>query len=143
MRYWDSSAVVALIEEEPGTELAVGWLQQDGEIATWALTSVEVAAALERRAREGLLTPRDRRRALGLLERLGRSWDEVTDALGVRRQALGVLARHALRAADACQLAAAWLVAEGRPESLPVVTLDRRLAAAAEREGFAVLSWPE
>ena len=141
MRYWDSSAIAALIEEEPATELAVGWLREDPSIAAWALTAVEVAAAIERRAREGLLTPRDRRRALSLLEQLGGSWDEVTDVLGVRRQALAVLARHPLRAADACQLGAAWLAAEGRPESLPFVTLDRRLAGAAEREGFTVLTW--
>jgi predicted nucleic acid-binding protein len=143
VRYWDASAVVALIEDEPGTELAVGWLREDADIATWALTPVEVAAAIERRAREGLLSPGDRRRVLGLLGRLGGSWDEVADVLGVRRQALAVLARHALRAADACQLGAAWLVAEGQPESLPFVTLDQRLAAAAEREGFPVLTWPE
>lgn len=115
MRYWDSSAIVALIEEEPATELVVGWLREDPDIAAWALTAVEVAAAIERRGREGLLTPGDRRRALGLVERLGGSWDEVADVLGVRRQALAVLARHALRAADACQLGAAWLAAEGRP----------------------------
>lgn len=143
MRYWDSSAVVALIEDEPGSELVVGWLQEDADIATWALTAVEVAAAIERRVREGLLPRRDRRRALGLVERLSGSWDEVEDVLGVRRNALAVLARHALRAADACHLGAAWLAAEGRPESLPFVTLDRRLAAAAEREGFTVLTWPE
>jgi hypothetical protein len=54
-----------------------------------------------------------------------------------------MLARHPLRAADACQLAAAWVAAEGQPETLPVVTLDGRLAAAAEREGFPVLTWPD
>lgn len=143
MRYWDSSAIVALLEEEAATELVVSWLREDPEIATWALTAVEVVAAIERRAREGLLTPKDRRRALGLVERLSGSWDEVTDVLGVRRQAVVLLARHALRAADACQLGAAWLAAEGRPESLPFVTLNRRLADAAEREGFTVLTWPE
>jgi predicted nucleic acid-binding protein len=143
VRYWDSSAVVALIEDEPGTDLVASWLREDPGIVTWALTTTEVAAAIERRAREGVLTSADRRRALRLLERLGASWDEVIDVLGVRRRALGVLARHALRAADACQLGAAWLAAEGQPETLPVVTLDRRLAIAAEREGFPVLTWPE
>jgi hypothetical protein len=36
-------------------------------------------------------------------------------------------------------LAAAFVVAEGRPASLPFVTLDGRLAIAARREGFPVL----
>jgi hypothetical protein len=45
---------------------------------------------------------------------------------------------HALRAADALQIAAAYLRAEGRPRTLDVVTLDERVAAAARKEGFVV-----
>jgi hypothetical protein len=41
-----------------------------------------------------------------------------------------------MRFADALQLAAAWLGSERRPATLPVVTLDDRLKAAALREGF-------
>ena len=44
-----------------------------------------------------------------------------------------------MRAADALQLAAAVIVAEGMPSSLDIVTLDERFAAAARREGFTVL----
>jgi predicted nucleic acid-binding protein len=43
-----------------------------------------------------------------------------------------------LRAADALQLAAAYVAAERRPPSLEVVTLDDRLAAAARKEGFVL-----
>jgi predicted nucleic acid-binding protein len=46
---------------------------------------------------------------------------------------------HPLRAADALQLAAAIIAAEDDPRSLPFVTLDDRLALAAEREGFPVV----
>ena len=46
---------------------------------------------------------------------------------------------HPLRAADALQLAAAFLAAERRPASLELVTLDDRVAAAARKEGFAVI----
>jgi predicted nucleic acid-binding protein len=46
---------------------------------------------------------------------------------------------HPLRTADALQLAAAFIAAEGRPSSLEVVTLDERLAAAARKEGFVVI----
>jgi predicted nucleic acid-binding protein len=45
---------------------------------------------------------------------------------------------HTLRAADALQLGAAAVAAEGVPSSLDIVTLDNRLAAAARREGFTV-----
>ncbi|HEX4157328.1 MAG TPA: hypothetical protein VHY79_02560 [Rhizomicrobium sp.] len=46
-----------------------------------------------------------------------------------------------LRAADALQLAAAFIGADRRPPSLEFVTLDERLADAARKEGFAVLDF--
>jgi predicted nucleic acid-binding protein len=46
---------------------------------------------------------------------------------------------HPLRAADALQLAAAIIAADSEPRSLAFVTLDDRLARAAEREGFPVV----
>jgi hypothetical protein len=49
---------------------------------------------------------------------------------------------HPLRAADALQLAAAFIAAERRPSSLELVTLDDRLAVAARKEGFAVIEVP-
>jgi hypothetical protein len=49
---------------------------------------------------------------------------------------------HPLRAADALQLAAAFVAAERRPSSLEIVTLDQRLAAAARKEGFGLTDVP-
>lgn len=46
---------------------------------------------------------------------------------------------HPLRAADALQLAAATIAAERRPPTLTFVTLDDRLRAAADREGFRIV----
>jgi predicted nucleic acid-binding protein len=54
-----------------------------------------------------------------------------------RLQALA--GRDPLRAADALQLAAAFIAAERRPPSLEVITLDERLADAARKEGFALV----
>lgn len=45
---------------------------------------------------------------------------------------------HALRAADALQLAAAIAASEADPASLDLVMLDEQLAEAARREGFPV-----
>ncbi len=39
-------------------------------------------------------------------------------------------------------LAAAWVTSRARPQDLPFVTLDARLAGAALREGFPVLPDP-
>jgi uncharacterized protein len=49
----------------------------------------------------------------------------------LREAAVRFLRVHPLRAADALQLAAAFVAAERRPSSLEVVTLDDRLAVAA------------
>ena len=44
-----------------------------------------------------------------------------------------------MRAADALPLAAAPEAAEFTPVSLAFVTLDERLAVAADREGFSII----
>lgn len=142
MRYWDASAIVPLVLEEAGTALSRAWLDEDPDLCTWGATRIEVSAAIERRFREGRLSVASRRAALRRVERLSDHSQEVVDLLTVRARALPLLARHALRAADAAQLGAALLVAEGDPSSLPFLCLDRRLAAVAELEGFRVSTWP-
>lgn len=71
--------------------------------------------------------------------RASQDWLVITDFLVVRDHAERMVRSHPLRAADALQLGAAIVAAEEEPTSLEFVTLDRRLAAAAAREGFQVL----
>ena len=66
-------------------------------------------------------------------------WRPVTALEPTRARALRLVRTHALRAADALQLAAALVASEERPESLPFVCLDDHLRDAARREGFTVL----
>jgi uncharacterized protein len=143
MRYWDASALLPVLIDEPGTSLARGWLAEDGEVCTWAWTEVEIASAIERRAREGRLSAAGRRAALRDTKAVVSSAHEVVDLLAVKRKAVPLLARHSLRAADAAQLASALVVADAGGASIPFVCLDRRLAEAASREGLDVLSWPD
>jgi uncharacterized protein len=142
LRYWDASALIPLLVQEPGTALARAWLAEDGVIVTWAWSLVEIRSAIERRVREGLMVRALRQPLLDRFARLAEGWEEVAELPSVRVRALALLARHPLRAADAAQLGAALLVAEDDPASLTMVTLDRRLAESAEREGLRVLSWP-
>jgi uncharacterized protein len=142
VRYWDASALVPLIVNEPTTKLVRSWIDDDSSIVTWAWTRVEIIGAVERRAREGSLTRQQRRDSLGRFEALANAWDEVTDVLAVRARAIQLLARHPLRSADAAQLGAALLVTEPDYAAVPFACLDERLAAAAEREGLTVLSRP-
>jgi len=81
--------------------------------------------------------------ALQRLHKLSAGWHEVDPSDEIRETAARFLRVHALRAADALQLAAAFAAAERRPASLEIVTLDERLANAARKEGFVVLGLTE
>jgi hypothetical protein len=70
---------------------------------------------------------------------LALNWHEVAPSESLRRSAERLLRVHSLRAADSLQLAAALVAANHDPQSIEFVCLDARLAAAAQREGFAVL----
>ena len=74
------------------------------------------------------------------IDRIASAAHEVTDLLAVRTKSIALLGRHALRAADAAQLGAALVIADPEPASLTMAVLDPRLAEAASREGFEVLT---
>lgn len=142
MRYWDASAIVALLVEEPARERLVALLEEDPDIVAWWGTSVECVSAIARREREGFLAPAEATRAVTTLGTLARAWREVTASDLVRSTAIRLLRVHPLRATDSLQLAAAIVAADGSPASLPFVCLDDRLGVAAEREGFCVEAAP-
>jgi len=81
-------------------------------------------------------------RAIRDLNEMALRWIEIWDAAATRLHAERIVMEHPLRAADALQLGAALVAADGDPQSLELVTLDRRLAEAARREGFPVLGVP-
>lgn len=139
MRYWDTSALVPLVVAEAETQRMRALLDEDHQIVTWALTSVEFASAIERRARQGELSTMERRHAHARLRDLAEIWDAITSVEVVRRRALAILARHDLRAADAVQLGAALAIADEAGASIGFVCLDGRLADAADREGLLPL----
>jgi predicted nucleic acid-binding protein len=108
-------------------------------VLVWWGSEVECASALARLERDGALSPQAMMLAFKRLERLVAGWHEVDPSDAIREAATRFLRVHPLRAADALQLAAAFLAAERRPASLEVVTLDDRLGTAARKEGFAMV----
>jgi predicted nucleic acid-binding protein len=116
------------------------WLRDDPVVLVWALAATEVLSALARKRREGALAPALFTSAKQRLAALERAWNEVAQYDAVRARARRLLEVHALRAADALHLAAALVAVEERTGMVDVVTFDDRLADAAAREGFAVLS---
>lgn len=141
MRFWDSSAVVPLCLAEPATATARGLYEGDAEMAVWWGTPVECGSAFARLRREGVLEEGQESIALSTLDSLGGLWHEIQPTPELRAQALRLLRVHALRAADALQLAAglAWA---GTPPDAELITLDDRLGSAARREGFRVIPSP-
>ena len=139
MRFWDTSAVVLLIADEPGRERILALLDEDAQIVVWWGTSVEVVSALARRERDGALTADDVTNALTAFKRLADAWHEIVPSDSVRRTAERLLRVHALRASDSLQLSAALTAADHDPSTLELVCLDDQLAAAARREGFVVI----
>ena len=68
---------------------------------------------------------------------------EIGPSQNLRDHALRLVAVHPLRTADALQLAAAVIWREARTANAGFACLDDRLRAAALREGFDVVPWPE
>jgi predicted nucleic acid-binding protein len=139
VRFWDSSAVVPLLVDEDGTLAARAELEDDPSMVVWWSTGVECVSAIARREREGLIKAGEVSAVTEKLTALAESWEEVQPAERVRRAAVRLVRVHPLRTADAFQLAAAIIAADDDPHILPFVTLDERLARAAEREGFPVV----
>ncbi len=139
MRYWDTSAVIPLIIEQTSSREVERWVAEDASVVVWTLTHVEAVSALRRLVREESLLESEAHRAELVLEEILARAHTVADVERVKETACRLLRTHALHAADAMQLGAALEWAEGRTRDLLFHTLDRRLALAAEREGFSVV----
>ena len=133
--YFDASAFVELLAEEPGSELAAElWDGCDAAISS-RLAYPEVRAALAAAARNHDLSAGDHDTA-------DRIWNEYwaatrpVELTAAVEQHAGQLARvHALRGADAIHLASALAISD--PE-LVIAVWDRRLHTGAQAAGLRV-----
>jgi len=137
MRFWDASAVVPLLVEQPLSGRTREILAEDPDMLVWWGTPMECASTVARLRREGVLPEGVERDALATLDLLRSGWHEILPGDTVRAQALRALRLHPLRAADALQLAAA-LEWAGVTPSGEMVCFDARLGEEAAREGFRV-----
>jgi predicted nucleic acid-binding protein len=134
--FWDSSAFVKLLIEEPGRDLAVEmWNAAERNIAA-RLAVPEVSAAIATAKRSGRLDAASERE-------VRRRWTRHLDGIEfvellarVGRDAADLAAEHDLSGADSVHLASLLAL---REMDLALVTWDRRLAAAAAAEGLPVV----
>ena len=139
MKFWDASAIVPLLVMEATTRRLQAIAARNSTMLVWWGSEVECVSAVARLERDGALGPQAVMLALKRLRQLSAGWHEIDPSDAIREAATRFLRVHPLRAADALQLAAAFLGSERRPTSLEIVTLDDRLATAARKEGFTVI----
>lgn len=133
--YFDTSALIPLIVEEPGSEVASRLWEEAERVVTVRLAYPEGRAALAGARRLGRLTPRRQRAAREGFEDLWRQLDRVEVTAGLAQRAGDLAEELGLRGYDAVHLAAAETIAD--PE-LVVVAGDGPLCDAAMTLGLAV-----
>lgn len=139
MKFWDASALLSLLAEQPGGPEVKALSREDAEMMLWWGTAVELVSGACRLRRSGELDDRGLMLLLTKIDEVISDADQVDPTEKVRSTSLRVLRVHDLRAADALQLAAALVWTEFNPDGVGFVCLDKRLRDAAEREGFTVL----
>lgn len=135
--FWDSSALVPLCVDQGTSALAKTALKHRS-MAVWWGTPAEMTSAFTRLVRSGEISPEDFRIALTRLAELRRRWIEVQPTEALRVLAEKLLQQHALRAADALQLAAAFIWSKQHQRKRTFVCFEGRLAEAADEDGFSV-----
>lgn len=139
MKFWDTSAIVPLLVQQPQTEFALGQREGDPAVLVWWGTSVECASALCRLERESRLTGAELEQTLENLRALSAVWHVVQPSRKLKALAQRLLRVHPLRAADSLQLAAALTLADGEPETVEFLSFDQVLSHAGVKEGLIVL----
>lgn len=134
--YFDSSAFVKLLVEEPGSDLAAAlWDGCDAAVSS-RIAYPEVRAALAAAGRAHRLDPDDQSRAEIAWEGYWAATRSVELTESVAAHAGQLAALHALRGADAVHLASALAI--GMADTLFAVW-DQRLRSGAQAEAIELV----
>ena len=138
--YLDASALVKRYVTELGTKEVLTLTAAAEAVATSLVSRAEVAAALARAVRLGVLDQESGQRAQ---RRFSRDWADIVrvpvgEALVSRAETLAWA--HALRGYDAVQLASALTWQDSIGQDIVLATFDRQLWDAAPQAGVQV--WP-
>lgn len=138
--YLDSSALVKRYVREAGSDEVERLIARAGAVGTGLVSRAEVAAALARAARLGLVERDEAEAALRVFRaewpRLARV--QLTEPLLARADALAW--DFGLRGYDAVHLASALYWQDSLSEPVTLATFDRELWRAAQAAGLDV--WP-
>jgi uncharacterized protein len=139
--YLDTSALVKRYVTERGSKAVVALMAAADVVATSLVSRAELAAALARAVRLGVLDQAGGRRAQ---RRFVREWPDIArvpvgEALVSRAEA--VAWDYGLRGYDAVQLASALVWQDSIGQDVVLATFDHQLWAAAPRAGLQ--PWPD
>lgn len=134
--YFDSSALVKLVVEEPDSDQAARLWSRSQLAISSRLAYPEVRSALAAAARDHRLSPSDLDTSVRAWDRIWASMKQIELSVRVERHAGDLVDPHALSGADAVHLASA-LTVDGT--GLLFAAWDRRLRAGAEATGLAVV----
>lgn len=109
-------------------------------MVTSRLSELEIASALAHRHREGILTRRDLERTLAALSADMGSIALIELVAEVVDVAVGLLARHPLRAGDSVQLASCLYLRRQITDEVRLLAFDARLNDAARAEGVPLVA---
>src|SRR5438093_12214649 len=123
MRFWDASAIVPLLMAEPSTKQLQALAADDPAMLVWWGTEIECASAIARLERDAGLEEAAVAQAFHRLKQLASGWHEIEPSDAVREAVVRFLRVHPLRAADAVQLATAFVAAERGPAAPELITL--------------------
>lgn len=130
----DSSALVKLLVDEDRSHAVRDIVREAEILACSRVTLAEVAAALARAEREGVL---DREALAKAIEAMETMWLDLFKVGVNERRAAQLALTHVIRGFDAIHLAAALDCRDASGEGeVRFLTFDRRQAQAAAAEGF-------
>ncbi len=137
MMFWDASAIIPLCVAEKHSRAVKRLLMNDPLMAVWWGTPLECFSAFARLIRQGEI---DRELDyLRPLNELMKIWTEIKPGHDLRDIAFRIIATHQLKSADSLQLASAFIWSGKKPMGNNFVCLDKKLRAAAQKEGFKIL----
>jgi uncharacterized protein len=136
--FWDTSAIVPLcVRQDISQDVRRLW-RNTSRVVVWWGTSIEVRSAVSRLYQGNFIDAKGLQYALARLEVIRRKWAEIVPSEKVRQIAENLPDAYGLRALDSCQLAAALVWCNEKPNGRLFICDDTKLSIAAQKTGFSI-----
>jgi predicted nucleic acid-binding protein len=139
--YADTSALVKKYVVETGSSEVISFFEQYTVIGTATLTQVEMAAAMSKAVRRGLVEESETLTAWQDFLSHWLAYMRLPVSDGIVERASALAWRHGLRAYDSVHLASALNWQDAAGEETVFACFDKILLKAARNEGLHI--WPE